>query len=682
MGQYNANSQTSTYKTYRDNNPGVQSMPNSQKIKRLQSKASKKSIAGSSARNIGELTAPQPRPASAQFGKYRGRNYKDDDHINREHLLNLKSQYKKISEMGYNQDYKKKKPYDPVANPALVFKRKKPKGVITDGQSGIIGKKNVYYQNQPDQRNEQKFKSQSKQKPKITRSAANMNKPRIYRTEYGDFTEDQLREILRWQEAEKERIKQQKIVKRPVTAPSKPKKKVAKQSNKKEVHDVPLNHQEFEKEKEHAKNSNWKQELNSMKAQYQNEGDDNQENIEIMRPRLKKRPTKKVAKKNVKKKDVGEYTGSSLKNQSEKQGIEMPLQKNKSLKQMEEKTSNLKRNKSAKQNQNPVYVQQDGIIYQQGPDGKFYALDSKYQPNMQQQTKKTAKKKPANKASKPIKKAKKNEEGPDSVINNDENGEKQEIIEEQVEFDYDEDNVDSSNKKKIMNNEMANPTKQENKMHENQYQNLHSDEEEENRQNGIKNEFSNQVESLLINNNNSNNNNNIDNNNIDSNNIDNNNNQYESSGDEAPNYTAKKAGGKTGKQHDNPQHNESEKNGQQNYEKEIEIIEGGVMQADEEEEDFGQEEFQEVEQERKLLEQQMLANKEKKAQISNNRPYSGRRHSEPEKAYVDYVNEDQDVEENLVCHGMPQLTKEEMEIYARAPRTFGRARTLVLQMVG
>ena len=54
MAQCNANSQTVTYKSYRSNRPGGQIMPKTQKIKRPQSKASKKSMAGSSARNIGE----------------------------------------------------------------------------------------------------------------------------------------------------------------------------------------------------------------------------------------------------------------------------------------------------------------------------------------------------------------------------------------------------------------------------------------------------------------------------------------------------------------------------------------------------------------------------------------------------------------------------------------------------
>ena len=146
--------------------------------------------------------------------------------------------------MGYSYNEKKKKPHDPVANPALVFKRKKPRGVSTDGHSGSIGKKNVHHQNQHDYRNEQKYKSQSKPKPKTAKQVPQSNKPRIYRTEYGDFTEDQLREILRWQEAEKERIRQQKMAKRPVTAPSKPKKKVVKVANKKDAQEVPLNHQE------------------------------------------------------------------------------------------------------------------------------------------------------------------------------------------------------------------------------------------------------------------------------------------------------------------------------------------------------------------------------------------------------------------------------------------------------
>ena len=48
--------------------------------------------------------------------------------------------------MGYTLNDKKKKPYDPVANPALVFKRKKPRGVSTDGQGGSLGKKTVHYQ--------------------------------------------------------------------------------------------------------------------------------------------------------------------------------------------------------------------------------------------------------------------------------------------------------------------------------------------------------------------------------------------------------------------------------------------------------------------------------------------------------------------------------------------------------
>ena len=42
-----------------------------------------------------------------------------------------------------------------------------------------------------------------------------------------------------------------------------------------------------------------------------------------------------------------------------------------------------------------------------------------------------------------------------------------------------------------------------------------------------------------------------------------------------------------------------------------------------------------------------MANKEKKAQSSNNRPYSGRRHSEPEKVYVDYMKEDPNLNERL-----------------------------------
>ena len=99
--------------------------------------------------------------------------------------------------MGYSYNEKKKKPHDPVANPALVFKRKKPRGLSTDGQSGSMGKKNVHMQNQHDYRNEQKYKSQSKPKPKTAKQVPQSVKPRIYRTEYGDFTEDQLREILR-----------------------------------------------------------------------------------------------------------------------------------------------------------------------------------------------------------------------------------------------------------------------------------------------------------------------------------------------------------------------------------------------------------------------------------------------------------------------------------------------------
>lgn len=188
MAQWNTNSQTSTYKSCRSSKGGQNIRQKSGKIKRPQSKASKNSMAGTSARHIGDGYQTNIRPASAQFGKYRGRNYKDDDHINREHMLNLKSQYKKISDMGYtsNNLERKKKPYDPVANPALLFKRKKPRGVSSE----VAGPTKIYLND----RQENPTKTvKSVSKPKKVVPA--VRKQRIYRTEYGDFTEDQLREI-------------------------------------------------------------------------------------------------------------------------------------------------------------------------------------------------------------------------------------------------------------------------------------------------------------------------------------------------------------------------------------------------------------------------------------------------------------------------------------------------------
>merc|ERR1712232_831181 len=144
--------------------------------------------------------------------------YKQDDHINREHNLNLKSQYKKISEMGYSYNDRKKKPYDPVANPALVFKRKKPRGVSSEVAGPGPAKYHLqdsqslhdqYYQAQMQQQanmnmnygqaqGQRMVKSTATKPKKVTSTVQqqNVNPPkntrqRIYRTEFGDLTEDE-----------------------------------------------------------------------------------------------------------------------------------------------------------------------------------------------------------------------------------------------------------------------------------------------------------------------------------------------------------------------------------------------------------------------------------------------------------------------------------------------------------
>ena len=246
MAQWNTNSHTSTYKSTR----GTKNPPNirqkSSKIRRPQSKASKNSMAGTSARNINESGQQYIRPVSAQYGKYRGRNYKDDDHVNREHMLNLKSQYRKISEMGYSYNDRKKRPYDPVANPALVFKRKKPRGVSSE-VAGPGPNKHHQYEQDPREYHAQKIQK-SVSKPKRTVQSAHVaKKQRIYRTEYGDFTEDQLREILKWQQAELERQEAEKLKKKKVVK----KRRIPKPAVKREPEDVPLNHHDLVREQEY-----------------------------------------------------------------------------------------------------------------------------------------------------------------------------------------------------------------------------------------------------------------------------------------------------------------------------------------------------------------------------------------------------------------------------------------------
>jgi len=259
MAQCNPNIKNgaNTYKSTRNGAPKTtdNTRQKSSKIRRPQSKASKNSMAGTSARNINEFNSTNNiRPQSAQnHGKYRGRNYKMDDHINREHNLNLKSQYKKISEMGYGYNEQKKKPYDPVANPALIFKRKKPRGMSSELSGPGPSSKQHLYESQPNPNMNQHYNHNGyNAAPKISRSiktnpktrpmvqSAHTHQPaprrqRIYRTEFGDLTEDELRDVLKLQQAELERLEMEKLKKKKAAK----KRKVAKPVNKRETPDVP-----------------------------------------------------------------------------------------------------------------------------------------------------------------------------------------------------------------------------------------------------------------------------------------------------------------------------------------------------------------------------------------------------------------------------------------------------------
>ena len=71
-------------------------------------------------------------------------------------------------------------------------------------------------------------------------------------------------------------------------------------------------------------------------------------------------------------------------------------------------------------------------------------------------------------------------------------------------------------------------------------------------------------------------------------------NNMESSGDEGQNYVKEGKSVKYDKQYDN---SDCDKNAYQDYQQDIEVMEGGVMQADDDDDDLEQEEFEEAESE-------------------------------------------------------------------------------------
>ena len=67
------------------------------------------------------LKMDTPFAMGFQYGQYRGRNYKKADHLAMEHMLNLKSHYRKLHEMGSSKNSRSKKLYSPYVQPARFF---------------------------------------------------------------------------------------------------------------------------------------------------------------------------------------------------------------------------------------------------------------------------------------------------------------------------------------------------------------------------------------------------------------------------------------------------------------------------------------------------------------------------------------------------------------------------------
>jgi hypothetical protein len=383
MAQWNTNSHTSTYKSTRATKNPTNIRQKSSKIRRPQSKASKNSMAGTSARNINDTNHLHARPVSAQYGKYRGRNYKDDDHVNREHMLNLKSQYRKISEMGYSYNDRKKRPYDPVANPALVFKRKKPRGVSSE----VAGPgPNKYHNYDQEYQQSKVVKSVSKPKRAVQSATVASKKQRIYRTEYGDFTEDQLREILKWQQAELEKQEAEKLRKKKVVK----RRKIPKPAVKREPEDVPLNHHDLVREQDYHNQRQLLEQQQQLRQQQQHQEmlirqqqmaeeqmahEDLDELHERMRPKLKK---KKVVKPSSGNAGMAGPATVAVKKPRVKKTIVGGSQQNVSSKMAQQQ-------------------QQQQIQYVQMPDGQYYAVDPNQLLPKKKKVAKTVKKKPKKK---------------------------------------------------------------------------------------------------------------------------------------------------------------------------------------------------------------------------------------------------------------------------------------------